>query len=86
MPEMKRYRKKPVVIEAFLFDGTRDSIPRIESTGESYFDPDAGVLVIHTLEGVMHASPGDYVIQGVAGELYSCKADIFHATYDPVEE
>lgn len=41
---------------------------------------------INTLEGVMHASKGDYIIKGVKGELYPCKPDIFEATYDPVED
>lgn len=39
-------------------------------------------LAISTLEGVMHASPGDWVIRGIKGELYSCKPDIFAATYE----
>ena len=37
---------------------------------------------IPTLEGVMKASPGDYIIKGVQGEFYPCKADIFEATYE----
>ena len=38
---------------------------------------------IKTLEGVMHASPGDWIIRGVNGELYPCKPDIFAKTYEP---
>jgi hypothetical protein len=41
---------------------------------------------IVTLEGVMRADIGDYIITGVKGERYPCKPDIFAATYDPVEE
>ena len=41
---------------------------------------------IHTLEGVMHASAGDYIITGVNGEQYPCKQDIFKKTYEIVEE
>lgn len=40
-------------------------------------------LFIGTLEGVMTAEPGDYIIRGVKGELYPCKPDIFEATYEP---
>ncbi len=40
-------------------------------------------LTINTLEGRMHAAPGDWIIRGVQGELYPCKADIFAATYEP---
>lgn len=44
----------------------------------------ANTLVIPTLEGDMHASYGDWIIQGVAGEFYPCKPDIFAQTYEPV--
>ena len=43
-------------------------------------------LVIPTLEGDMTASPGDWIIKGIEGELYPCKPDIFAATYEPVVE
>ena len=42
-------------------------------------------VVIHTLEGDMAASPGDYIITGVNGEKYPCKPDTFAKTYEPVE-
>jgi hypothetical protein len=44
---------------------------------------DGNGLDIHTLEGVMHAQTGDWIIRGVKGELYPCKPDIFAATYEP---
>ena len=44
-----------------------------------------GVILINTLEGVMKAMPGDYIIKGVQGEVYPCKPDIFEATYEKVE-
>ena len=43
-------------------------------------------MYIETLEGVMHASPGDWIITGVNGEKYPCKPDIFEKTYEPVSE
>lgn len=61
--EKKRYRKKPVVIEAYQAEEE---------------------IIIHTLEGDMKASVGDYVITGVNGEYYSCKPDIFEKTYELV--
>lgn len=42
-------------------------------------------LDIFTLEGVMHAAPGDWIITGVNGEQYPCKPDIFEKTYEPIE-
>ena len=41
-------------------------------------------VVIHTLEGDMKASIGDYIITGVNGEQYPCKPDIFEKTYESV--
>ena len=49
----------------------------------SYEDPDNPVLKIPTLEGVMTAQVGDYIIKGVHGEFYPCKPDIFKETYEP---
>ena len=82
----KTYRKRPVTIEAMLYDGTPETcIPLHDwigiehgGTGENC---DAGVY-IDTLEGQMHVSVGDYVIRGVEGEFYPCKPGIFAATYE----
>lgn len=43
------------------------------------------VIQIHTLEGDMTASIGDWIIKGVAGEFYPCRDDIFRATYEAVD-
>ena len=43
-------------------------------------------LDIETLEGIMHASVGDYIITGIHGEQYPCKPDIFEETYEEVTE
>lgn len=40
---------------------------------------------IRTLEGTMLASPGDWIIRGVEGEIYPCKPSVFATTYEPVE-
>ena len=50
------------------------------------FIPLNGTLDIPTLEGVLVANPGDWIIKGIAGEVYPCKPDIFEATYERVEE
>ena len=41
--------------------------------------------LVGTLEGVMQAKPGDWIIRGVQGEFYPCKPDIFAATYEPAD-
>jgi len=48
-------------------------------------DPATGHILIATLEGVMQAKLGDWIIKGVQGEFYPCKPDIFEATYEKVE-
>lgn len=83
-----KYRKKPVLIEAVLWNGVEvsevtDWISKAlqNETITRYRDK----VVIKTLEGDMIASPGDYIIKGVKGELYTCKPDIFESTYEMVE-
>lgn len=83
-----KFRKKPVVIDAVKFTGTNQmEIAAFANGGEQpskfEIDPERG-LSIETLEGVMHVSPGDWVIRGVKGEYYPCKPDIFRASYDLV--
>lgn len=60
------------------FDPLNDEVP---AHGWS-IDPATGFLLIATLEGVMQAKPGDWIIRGVQGEFYPCKPDIFEATYE----
>jgi hypothetical protein len=85
---MAKFRKKPVVIEAMQFDGNivlskfQDWLMKVDPERKCLYVEDK--LTIRTLEGVMTADIGDYVIQGVKGELYPCKPDIFAATYDAV--
>lgn len=86
-----KYRKKPVVIDAIQFDGTEESALEIASIEdfEGVIDFKSGNFdgfYILTLEGRMRVSPGDYVIKGIQGEYYSCKPDIFEATYEKVED
>lgn len=85
---MAKYRKKPVVIEAVQWDGKSGTIfplaPFENATKAPEVNED-GTLDITTLEGVMTAEIGDYVIKGVSGEIYPCKLDIFEKTYEPVK-
>lgn len=97
---MAKYRKKPVVIEAFKYDGDL-----IDSSG-NYYVPEWAAnahkngtlfyssinknepeceLFVKTLEGNMLVSVGDFIIKGVNNELYSCKPDIFEKTYEKCE-
>lgn len=92
-----KYRKKPVVIEAIKNDGTWPPIVQwLQALAGSYFAFQPGTsppvtrnhdgsLSVATLEGAMRCDVGDWIIQGIKGELYPCKPDIFEATYEAVE-
>lgn len=81
---MAKYRKKPVVVEAVqFFDDSVCAIANIMGEARvSYKDPSHPVMLIETLEGIMRADVGDYIIKGVNGEFYPCKPDIFEKTYE----
>jgi hypothetical protein len=92
---MSKWRKKPVVIEAFMWTGGPDQtedpewIIKAIKNGTVRFDHTVmqeTFMLIDTLEGTHRANQGDYIIQGVKGEIYPCKPDIFAATYEKVEE
>ena len=85
---MPLYRKKPVVIEAELYRGEEDyNLVRLfVGNARPLHQMGDGKLGIETLEGVMTANPGDFIIKGVKGEFYPCKPDIFAATYELVTE
>jgi hypothetical protein len=96
-----KYRKKPVVIEAVklgwdTWNEVCNFVPKPYFQGGCYLDSDNFVLPegktsgtmglrIRTLEGVMIAREGDYIIKGVNGEFYPCKPDIFEKTYEPAD-
>ena len=85
-----KYRKKLVIIEAIQFEDNSDRIIEIhefmggDTIRVNYEDKDNPYLKIETLEGIMKASVGDYIIKGVNGEFYPCKPDIFEKTYERV--
>lgn len=91
-----KYIKKPVVIEAFqlnangfvIEDWFWDAVDRNDIITHGFaerFCCDPAWCEIKTLEGTMVAKTGDYIIKGVRGEIYPCKADIFEETYELVK-
>jgi hypothetical protein len=86
---MAWYRKRPVIVEAWPWDQKAETLRLLQAEGmksecePSAEDPDTCLgLQILTLEGPLHVSGGDMIIKGVAGEYYSCKPEIFAATYE----
>ena len=84
---MAEYRKKPVTVDAVQFNGDFQVIEDFfggDGPWEGGYDADTSWLIIHTWEGDMKATLGDWIIRGVKGEYYPCKPDIFEATYERV--
>ena len=98
---MAKFRKKPVVIEAWhlTFNSEcsnapgwmTDALLHWPEMNSANFLPDGNEISlqprieIKTLEGTMNALPGDWIIKGIHDELYPCKPDIFELTYEPVD-
>jgi hypothetical protein len=78
-----KYRKKPVVIDAWPWPEYPDEAP-IDRTWAGLRD-NPSYQVILTLEGTMSRTEGDWLIRGTAGEYYPCKPDIFEKTYEAVD-
>lgn len=92
MSEVRLFRKRPVVIQALRFSRDRPEDVALWCGGRVIGQPKPSdpsdvyvALEIPTLEGVMRAEHGDWIIRGVKGEFYPCKPDIFDATYEPVD-
>jgi hypothetical protein len=85
---MRKYRKKPIVIDAYQWDGTWEDAENVIKMCEGHafetLPPTGRYLYIKTLEGDMKVSPSDFIIKGVKGEFYPCKPDIFFASYEQV--
>lgn len=88
-----KYRKKPVIIDAVVWDETQETLKLLLSMGIKFSGYNSHVvetwvrcLGIQTLEGPLQATKGDYIIRGVKGEFYPCKPDIFELTYEKIED
>lgn len=93
---IQSFRKKPVIIQAVQYNNlNKDEIESFvgkelqsqihDAAYQAGQGPPVRDLLIETLEGVMIASPNDYIIKGVNGEFYPCKPDIFEKSYELVE-
>ena len=92
---MKKYRKKPVVIEAVQLqeNNMKEVLAFLKNVKIkmifSHVEEESKkfkYMIITTLEGDTKANFRDYIIKGVNGEFYPCKPDIFEKTYEEIEE
>jgi hypothetical protein len=89
-----KFKKKPVVVEAEQFlpnDESVEKVMALASQGSRKVIVNTHAdgkreMFIDTLEGTIEAQVGDWIIRGVAGEVYPCKPDIFYKTYERVNE
>lgn len=95
MNEPKIYRKKPIEVQAMQvsIENVQDVADWCGGRLDDYLMPigpyyvlPCKVVSIPTLEGVMRAEPGDFVIRGVHGDFYTCKSHIFAETYEEVQQ
>ncbi|UWD47144.1 hypothetical protein NYR90_11365 [Clostridioides difficile] len=87
---MAKFKKKPVEVEAFRLGYDIEPEWFIGNSRVCNFMEEKCInghvsCDLETLEGTMRANKGDYIIQGVKGEIYPCRADIFEMTYQKVE-
>lgn len=89
---MKKYRKRPLVIEAARWDGEKlDGVLPRKVLGDEYYygccheDGMLFDLMVKTLEGVMTCEVGDWLIRGIKGEYYPCKDEVFQLTYEEAQ-
>lgn len=93
---IQKYVKRPIEIEALQIYGNVTEIKNFIGTyGDAWISDAAWEVgkgkpithvVIHTLEGDMRASDGDYIIKGIKGEFYPCRKDIFEETYEEINK
>ncbi len=83
-----KFRKKPLVIEAMQYTGENEQEILKFANEKAYIEYglDGAFFKINTLEGSMEISINDWIIEGIKGEFYPCKPDVFESTYVKVCE
>lgn len=79
--EKMKFRKKPVVVEAFQWFNNQPSVEGMEADLNS-----PSGFSCNTLEGKLNISSGDWIIKGIGGEFYPCKPEVFDKTYEPIDK
>ncbi len=80
-----KFRKKPIVIEAVQWTGSQESIAALQAFAGHWISFGSAYPVVTTLEGGVRINKDDWIIRGIKGEFYPCRADIFEATYEEVK-
>ncbi len=83
---MPKFRKRPVVVVARQVTDENMAELATWCGGKHWTVEGPPAVIVRTLEGAMTAKRGDWIIEGIKGEFYPCKPDIFEMTYEPYEE
>jgi hypothetical protein len=95
---MKKYQKKPVIIEAiqYTYPATQDlknwmgaSVGTESKARHMYAKGELEIVGLedgHDSRCKHIATEGDYIIKGIKGEFYACKPEIFIACYQKIQE
>jgi hypothetical protein len=81
---IQKFVKRPIEIEAIQWKGDNDL--EIRMFMNQPLNIEEGEVIFRTLEGLEHASVGDWIIKGIKGEFYPCKPDVFERTYEKSKE
>jgi len=87
--EVKKYRRKPVIVEAiqFIFGTESDVLSFIEDGGGNVeYDNNIKQFYIETIDKKMYIDDGDYIVKGVQGEFYPVRDDVFHQLYEGLDK
>lgn len=76
---VEKYIKKPVEIEAIQLNFA--TLQECLTFCQGKINTLTGKFEIKTLEGVMTADIGDFILKSIEGEFYPCKPEIFKASY-----
>ena len=81
---MKKFQPRAVIIRAMQFTGEnyQEILDMVPNSSVAYDENNVICLFINTLEGRMKANLNDWIIEGLRGEYYPCKPDIFSITYE----
>ena len=87
----KKYKRKPVIMEAIQYDGTEEMADKISAEDGfsgvlDYRTGKFGDFYVYTLNGKVKVRKGDYIMRGIKGEYYPCDPHIFNETYEETEE
>jgi hypothetical protein len=82
---MGKYRKKPVIVDAVMWDGDEDKMEAFITTDWGIANEENDLVIFVGMERRV-AKLGDYVIKDDDGEYRTCYAGMFALYYEEVKK